>query len=487
MFSRKLVEGLQSLSAAELRRFGQFVRSPYFNRNPRVVTLLELLLRHAPNYEDSALSREKIFAAMYSQEAPYQEQQVYDHISFLMRLFESFLTYERYAADNSTQARHLLQGLTTHRLFEHGRRLQRRLAKNQQEAAIRDEGHYYQAYQLEREENRFYSAQLLRTPDESLGKAIYFLDTYYLAAKLRHSCELINRQQIVNQQADIHFLPEIAQYLAAADAPYHKEPAVELYYCVYQMLTSAQPEPFYSKLILLLREHSGKFSKEEYYELYSYAQNFCSRMISSGHTAYREKIFLLYQELLENGLLVANGVLDHRIYKNIVTVGLGQGAYEWVQQFIVQYRPYLSAEFRESAYNYNLAHTYYEQKHYKQALRQLQLVDTEDVFYQLGAKSLLVFIYYESREDEALESLLSAFRAYLRRNPYISEAHRRNHRNMLRAVQKLLHIRENIMWGNLRQATEQVTQLLRQLEENKQVSYFDWLRQQAQKLLEKQP
>ncbi|MEM6264740.1 MAG: hypothetical protein AAGI38_19665, partial [Bacteroidota bacterium] len=119
MPSKKLVDALRSLDSKELKRFGQFVRSPFFNRNPRLITFVEVLERAAPTFEGPELEKEKLFVAMYGPEVPYQEQKVYDHISFLMRLLDSFLAQLSYESDEVAQKSYLLEGLTDRNLDQH--------------------------------------------------------------------------------------------------------------------------------------------------------------------------------------------------------------------------------------------------------------------------------------------------------------------------------------------------------------------------------
>lgn len=74
-----------------------------------------------------------------------------------------------------------------------------------------------------------------------------------------------------------------------------------------------------------------------------------------------------------------------------------------------------------NAYAYNLANLYFQQTRYKEAMKLLQTVSFDDLFYSTESKMLLLRIYYELNEKEPMLSLFESFRMYLRRNKQITD------------------------------------------------------------------
>ena len=77
------------------------------------------------------------------------------------------------------------------------------------------------------------------------------------------------------------------------------------------------------------------------------------------------------------------------------------------------------------------------QKKFDKVIEQLREVEYEDLSYNLGAKSTLIYTYYETDEMEALYSLFDSFNVWLNRNKDIPEQNRNNYKNFIRFTKKL--------------------------------------------------
>ena len=69
----------------------------------------------------------------------------------------------------------------------------------------------------------------------------------------------------------------------------------------------------------------------------------------------------------------------------------------------------------------------------------LQQVDFKDRLHQLDARRMLLLMYYELSEFDALESLLDSFQTYIRRQKDLSY-HRDNYLNLIRFIRKMLRL-----------------------------------------------
>jgi hypothetical protein len=148
-------------------------------------------------------------------------------------------------------------------------------------------------------------------------------------------------------------------------------------------------------------------------------------------------LFALYRAALDTGNLLENGSLSAWKYKNIASVGLQLQEFAWVESFIHDYRDKLPEEFRENAFAYNLADLLYHRGEYEQALKNLLKVEFTDVFYSLGTRKMMLMIYFEQGSTEAMLSLISSFRLFLKRNQLISESNRQAYSNFVSLVQAI--------------------------------------------------
>ena len=154
-------------------------------------------------------------------------------------------------------------------------------------------------------------------------------------------------------------------------------------------------------------------------------------------------------------------------FKNIVLIALRLGEYDWTENFIKKYQHKLPIDSRENAVTYNLALVYFYQKKYSKVVEQLREVEYEDISYNLGSKSMLIAIYYEQDEFEALISLCDTFKTYLNRHKDMSEKQRFLYLNYIQFVRKMT----KIMPGDLKT----IEQLRQEIKDAKGVASEKWL------------
>ena len=482
MFNSRILRLLRSLDNLSFKYFVQYVRSPYFNRNPRLVILVEILQESYPDFEGSSLSKESLFEAMYGKDEPYNEQKVYDHFSFLNRLLENFLAQQQYEADPNANHLYLLGALAERKAYGSFERHYQKTLENHLRDNQGDSKTYLDAYRLSLLGDVYFGIKGKRVYDENLEKGIRNLDIFYLSSRLRHSCELLNRHNIINADYSAVMIPEITSFLERADNTYREVPVIAIYYQIYLTLTEPENEAHFAGLVRLLQLHGGGFPRSEAAAMYTYALNYCTKKINSGHQNYLSELFGLYKQLLTEDILLEEGVISHQYVKNITTLGLRLKAYDWVREFLDTYKSRLAPEVRDNVYNYNLAVYHYERRQFNEALQLLQTVEFSDVYYQLSAKSILLKIFYEQKEEDALESLLLSFRVYLNRNKNISRYQHKVHYNLLRFTRQLyqLRLKQSLMDKHL--FNQKVVGLRSKVASTQEIANLNWLNKKIDEL-----
>jgi hypothetical protein len=134
-------------------------------------------------------------------------------------------------------------------------------------------------------------------------------------------------------------------------------------------------------------------------------------------------------------------VLSRFTYRNVVTIGLVMRAFDWVENFIHEFRDRLEKRHRESMFSFNLARLEYERRNYGAALQLLQKSEYADLLLNLAAKTVVLKIFFETDETDALESHLAAMQRFIRRKK-IMGYHRENYLNLIHFTRRLLEVFE---------------------------------------------
>lgn len=480
MHNSRLISLAKTLTPGEMRRFDTFLASPFFNSQEKLLDLWRFLHQAAPDFPAKIITKQKAFSVLYPDESTYREQKVHDHSSVLLKLLERFLGQLTFEKDEYLTDISLLTGLQD-RMPEQFARRYKQVVQQLEDNPRRDGAYHLSRLQLAQMGDSLGGELRKRNISRTLTDSLEFLDIHFLATKLKTTCELINRQKIIRTEYSVAMMEEIESFLDQSKNAYLEIPVVAIYYQIYRMLRYTE-EANYRQLLHLLDKHNGAFSPKEAYSMYAYAQNFCIRQINTGNPAFLEELFQIYQRLLDAQLLLQAGILPHEHYKNITTVGLRLRHFEWVADFLEQFKGKLDPAVRENAYTYNLAVYYMEKGAFKQAMRLLQQVTFTDVYYDLSARAILLRVYYELEEDDALGYLVHAFNAFLKRNKLVSQDNSRNLMNLIRFVKKLTRLRQRKAFISDEEFSTRVQKIKTALQASPGVSNANWLRAKIQAL-----
>lgn len=482
MKQNSLLHLLQHFSAQDLHQWRSYLHSPFFQVPEKLVRLGSYLADCWPEFIPDQTRSEQLHQLIYENEE-FQSQQVYDSLSQLLKLAHSFLIHQSISDNSFLQAPILLRQLSSRQA---GQQIQRqfRSFNSSKSDILSHQDDALTKMLVSHEATLWVARQQAREQDKSLEKVMHDTDQYYLLSRLKYSCEWLNRSNILpTAEQDSSPLKNFPA-LDAWPSHYFDEPLISLYRHVFHMLRDEDPAAFF-QLTDMLHRYGAALGKEEAIGLYAYAQNFCIGMINRGEIRYLQNLFELYSSTLSTGLLLEEGELDHRQYKNIVTVGLRLYKYEWVEEFLEQNKSFLPIKYQENTYVINLASLRYEQKRYHEALALLQQLEFTDVYYQLTARVMMLKIYFEQGEEEALEHLLETFRMFLQRNKEISGYQRQIHLNLVRYTKKLHQTQAASYRLSVPKLLERLHNMDSQVSENGNITNVAWLRSQIHRLVEK--
>jgi len=472
MHNSKLLDALRVLTPKQLRKLEDFVASPFFSKNDDAYRLFISIRKYEPSFNHKDLEKERIYKIAFPKEK-YDEKKLGYLMSDIQKLIDKFLAYNELMEHPIQHEYYLMTSYIDYGLDKHFSKTMKDAQQVQKENHYRDADYFYNEFLLEALNNVYFDKQRKHAYDESLQRAIDNLDLYYLAQKLKYSCELFNRKNIVAADYKLRLLDEILLYLK--DKDFSEAPAVAIYHQILLTLTHKENEEHFKKLRELLREHGNKFPLLEARDMYLYAQNYCIKQINSGNQDYLNELFHLYKTMLEEKIAFDGKYITPWTYKNIVGVALRVEEYKWVEKFIHEYKEHLAPEMRENAFAFNLASFYFNKGDFNKSLELLRNVEFTDIVYSLDSKAMLLRIYYELNSIDPLWSLLDSFQVYLRRNKLISDNQKTIYQNLVHFVKEASRIRKG--------DNEAAKKLKEKIEKTKQVAYLQWMMKKADELM----
>ncbi len=432
MEKSKLIRVLKSFQNTELREFGQFVASPFFNQREDVYQLYRLIESHFKD-EKPQLNKQEAFELLFPGQA-YHSTDFYLLMSYLYRLVKQYIIQKTIAKEEFQQDLLLMQGFRERGLVKDFQHTTSELEKKLDKQPLRNSAFYDLSFQRQWQSHQLISAQ--RPSDEThLRDMSHTLDVAFIGRKLRHLCLLAAHQSVYHSDFDLSSPEELLTY--ARQRNLLEVPAVGIYYHCFQMLRIPEQEEHFLAFKKLLFQQGGCFDASETRDLFTQAVNYCVRQANVGKSDYLQELFELYKLGLEKEYLMENKVLSRFAYHNITGVGIRVQAYDWVEDFIEKYRHTLERKFRQASFNFNKARLEYSRKNYSNVLDLLQTANYRDLLLNLAAKTLLLKTYYELDELDLLYSHLDAMNTYVRRKTTIGY-HKANYQKLIYYTRKLM-------------------------------------------------
>ncbi len=468
MIKSNLIRVLQTFNKKELRDFKKWLQSPSHNQREDVIILLGYLGEDNRLGQEDKLEKKLVFSHLFPNET-YSDAKMRQVMYFLMQNVEQFLIFEEVSKNE------ILVKTTLARVYRK-RKLGKSFEKNLktasqllEESDFRNEDYLRSDFELKTEKYKFLSE--FKRSDFGYQQVSNALDVEYLANKLKASCIMFTHQRVYKTEYEIGLFDEVVNYVEKKQL--FEVPAIAMYYYSYKSIVENTLTEHFWNLKDEITKSGHLFPKEEIRNIYVIALNFCIGQINAGNKAFIKETFALYKKGIAEDLFVFDGYLSRFTYKNIVSAGLNLSEYEWVFNFIEEYKDRLRKEYRESNYKYNLAKFYYATNEYEKALQFLIQVDYDDLFMNLDAKNMLMKIYYELEEFTALDSLLESFKTFIRRKKVIGY-HKSNYQNIIKYINKILKV--NPYSKKEKEALKMLIQETNPLTEK------EWLLTQLQKL-----
>ncbi len=463
MQNSKLIDLLKTFEKEDWRWFRKFLLSPYFNSREELVIFCDYLRVQAPDFKEKTIRKEKVFKKLYPSEI-YDEKKISYAMNFLLGQAERFLAQREIELQPPLVNISLQKSLVKRQLEKHYNYQYDKSKESFEERKKENIDYYLLQYQKSEIANVHYNNKNLRNYDPNLQATSDELDQFYLIHKLKYCCEMVSRSKLMNASYEPMLESEIINFLTNITT--HKAPLISVYLETYFILKKENAESNFENLKKLLIDYSDLIPPIEKAIIYQYGINYCIFQIGKNNNLryYAEQSLKLYLDGIEQRILFNQGYLSPWHFKNVIKLGLNLKKYDFIEEFIQKHHKNLEEEYQEDALHFNLADLNYRKKNYGEAQIHLLQVQYSDIAYSLGAKEMLLRIYYEINEGEALFALIASFSIYLRRNKKITKETREAYLNFT-----------NILGRIVRATKYKYPAIIEKINETKRLYNRNWL------------
>ena len=419
MKKSKLIELLKTFTQAECRQFGDFLQSPYFNKNPEVSLMWGYLCQHHPEYPEERVKKANVFRNMFPGEE-YDAKKLSYLMNYLLKLGEDFILIQQHRANEVQNTYFLMQEFMNRKLYKHFQYTYKKSRKVIEEKSTESLANYSYKYRMTELYSDFSFGKGERN-EPYLQQAADEFDDFFLISKIRYACAMLTRTRVYSSDFDISFIDEISRHLEARPKV---PPLIAIYFEIFKLLRSEQDNDHVQSIQKQLRLHAGSIDIKELRNFYLMLINICIQKSRQGERRdekkYLEICFDLYNEGINREALFDDGVLSNHTYTNTVYLGMTLERYNLTERFIHDKTKFLAKSTREDAYHYNLALLAFHKAEFDDVFFELNQMPLKDPLYTTSGKILYIKLYFETRNFEPLTSLLASYSIHLRRSRNLS-------------------------------------------------------------------
>lgn len=480
MTKSTLIELLGKFTHKEITQFGDYIRSPFFNKNQSVIKLYEYLRKIYPDFVESKVQKEYTYSVLFPN-AQYNDGFMRTIMFNLSVLAEDFLAYIRFKNYHFIEKRNLLYELNERKLDKQIDRNLKEIVKEFEKVRVHDADYYNNKFMIEYEQ--FYYLNRL-----GLDKIDKFIDNkevedmfnhltyFYLLHSFKLYVYILNSREIYPIDFKTKLVEDIINSLNPAF--YQDIPIFNLYYNLVMLHLRPDDISYFYKVKELAVKYENCINEYEITDAYINMENYCKAMIRKGCSDFNKELFELIKLELEKKVYKVQGLMSTKYYTSAVEIGLKLKEYEWTKDFIETYKNELPIELRENTYLYTLSLYEFSHRNFEKSLDLLSKVKYNEAYHKAELRCLTAELYYELNLEESLLSHLDSFRHFLVNDNHLPKERKQYYMNFIKYVKFI---------NGLRNKTSRIEcgQLKDKLAAETVIQNKEWLLNKAEELEKK--
>lgn len=434
MNESKLIVVFKTIEKKELRELKKWVQSPIHNEHKDVSKLFDFLFTRY-NLNATTLKKERTWKYLYGAKK-YDDLRLRHVMSFSLDVLEKFVSYKMAKNDSFEHEKKLVKAYRDKKILKPATQSLQKATRALNKQAPADEQYHYHQYELEVLKFDLEGTQN-RTRATNITEITKHASLFFMITTLRHAYTARSHQSLKKANYRVPLLDSVLKEVEEND--YMLYPILMIYYHGYQTLNRPEEESHFQELNYYLENQQGVLGAKEQREILLMALNYAIKKINTGSQFYMQEAFRLYKKGLEENLLIEQDEMSHFAYKNIVSLGIILKEYTWLDTFIPTYALKLKGDSKNNYRDYSMARLTFARGDFDQTMQLLIQADYDDILLNIGAKVLLLKLYYQQKYWDALEALLESFRIFLNRKKELSY-HKEHYVNLIVLVRKILSV-----------------------------------------------
>jgi hypothetical protein len=321
MINSKVINILKNLSKDEIKRFSDFVASPFFNKKEAPFKLLNVYKKYHPDFNSNQFTKEKVFEKIFV-DKKYSDELFRNLNSDLLLLAENFLSQLHIQNDAFAIKMNLLSELNRRNFLSiFGKNFVE--AKNILDSYDhRDSNYFYNSYFLLQEKD-IYNSFLQKFSKEDIEEAqnnflqFFVIKLLEMQNYLLYECRIneIDSSLSLNNKSLNRIFESMPEKII-------KMPQIQIYYNSLK-LEETSDSKYFENLKSLLDKFGGQIEKKNHFNKYIDMIYFIKRTKPKDDPKRLLDLFELRKSIVEKDLFMEN-FIPNLFFLNLVNSALTQ-------------------------------------------------------------------------------------------------------------------------------------------------------------------
>jgi len=433
----KAVSVLKTFTESELKKFEDFLNSPYFNKGKRYITrFYEELTGYHPDYSDQVSFKKEVYKILYPKER-YNDVRFRKLSSELYKLLLEYLAVESFTSDQILKREYVLSQLnqrTSGNLFEP------ELKKSYFEmhkTGLRNDQFYKHMYELISKEKFYYFQRKRSRALDLYDPEMTCFAKYSLSLFLLKYIERTMEMRFFKaQKFDLPLFGEIITFIRKNDML--NDPFINILYLQLSLCLKDDDESYF-KLRKLLYKEERKLDRNQIKIIYTILSNYAAERAEKGVPGFPEEILSINLEIIKKDL--TEQYISGFLFVNIVTLFLKFKKIKELKRFTKGNSEKLNPEIKEAVLNYCYSCLAFNDEDFESALVYLSKINFDHYQLKFRIKNLTLKIYYEQKQYDAIYSLMDSYRHILKRETDIPDSIKKTISAFLKFLKELTDIK----------------------------------------------
>lgn len=442
------LEILKKLTPKDIKKLGDFIRSPYFNSKESLFLLYDEIAKQYPDFKFKEFEYENIYKKIYGNEK-YKEQTIKNLYSEFGNLLKKFIACERLLSREVDFNVTVMEGLFDKKCYTQADKVAQLTRRQKAFQSLPEEDysiymykllHYDYEYMLHMNQidlDEFHKVYVLIS-----NKLIeFFFNTFYFYAK-----EDLILTKAHKTKTDTSGMEKGFIECFDAEKFFNKDiiPVVlKIRYLTYKYLDGITVEQ-YKELESLIKENINSFSLPFKITSWSALISLILLHLIPKDKKYYKTAFKINDYFIKQNIYPNDHIsLGLNTFRNCFGIALVLKEYEWAEKYVSTYSKYLIEEAKENELNYSLGRLMFQQKKYEKSLEYLGKLKYQQIEEKMNVRFYYLMNYIELKSYASAIAMLNSTRQFFLESKELPEMFAVLTENSLKFFREIIRAEEN--------------------------------------------